>query len=147
MTCYEGAGDHGEAAEGEGEGSGPPDNNNDDDIDNDNNDDDNNDDDNDNDNNDDDNNDDDNNDNNNERVPPAQPVDAPDGGQVCRELHQGRDHEGEVELEVEVGDVPHGRVEDAADDRPGQDSEQADLPHLRGAEQIQISVIVAASGY
>ena len=144
MTCYEGAGDHGEAAEGEGEGGGPPDNNNDDNYD--------------------DYDDNDNDDDNNDMLvimmmimmiimimiittPPAQPVDAPDGGQVRRELHQGRDHEGEVELEVEVGDVPHGRVEDAADDRPGQNSEQADLPHLRGAEQIQISVIVAASGH
>ena len=35
LTCYEGTGDHGEAAEGEGEGGGPPDNNNNDDDDND----------------------------------------------------------------------------------------------------------------
>ena len=38
--------------------------------------------------------------------PATQPVDARYGGEVGGELEAGGDHEGEVELEVEVGDVP-----------------------------------------
>ena len=73
--------------------------------------------------------------------PTAKPVDPPDGQEVSRELHGGGDHEGEVELEVEVGDVPHGGVEHAADDHEEKDREQTDPSHCWGFKQIQICVV------
>ena len=72
---------------------------------------------------------------------PAKPVDAHDGAEVSRELHGGGDHEGEVELEVEVGDVPHGGVEHAADDHEEDDVEHTDPSHCWGFKQIQICVV------
>ena len=70
----------------------------------------------------------------------SEPVDSNNGKQVRWQLHGGRDHEGEVELEVEVGDVPDCRVEYAAYNHPEENTEQTDPPHLRAFEKIQICV-------
>ena len=74
------------------------------------------------------------------RPSPAQPRDPYDGEQVSRQLHGGGDHEGEVELEVKVGDVPHCRVENAARDHPQENTEQTDPEHLPSFKKIQICV-------
>ena len=49
------------------------------------------------------------------RPPSAQEVDAKDGEDVCGEVDGGQGHEGEVELKVQVGDVPGTDGEDAHD--------------------------------
>ena len=64
-----------------------------------------------------------------------------DGQEVGRELHGDGDHEGEVELEVEIGDVPHGGVEHTADDHEENDGEQTDPSHCWGLKQIQVGVV------
>ena len=73
--------------------------------------------------------------------PPAAPVDPEDAQQVGRELHGGGDHEGEVELEVEVGDVPHSGVVDTTDHHPEEDAEETEQPHPWCFEKIQIGVL------
>ena len=45
----------------------------------------------------------------------AQEVDAKDGEDLCGEVDGGHGHEGEIELKVQVGDVPDTDGEDAHD--------------------------------
>ena len=73
--------------------------------------------------------------------PATQPVDARYGGEVGGELEAGGDHEGEVELEVEVGDVPHGGVEHTADHHEENDGEQTNPSHCGIFKQIQVGVV------
>ena len=73
--------------------------------------------------------------------PPTEPVDPHDGAEVGRELHGGGDHEGEVELEIEVGDVPHGGVEHTADHHEENDGEQTNPSHCGIFKQIQVGVV------
>ena len=75
------------------------------------------------------------------RPPPSQPVDPHDTEQVRRQLHGRGDHEGEVELKVEVGEVPHCRVVNTTHQHPEENAQHTQLPHLRCLEEIQIGVL------
>ena len=75
------------------------------------------------------------------RPPPSQPVDPHDTEQVRRQLHGRGDHEGKVELKVEVGEVPHCRVVNTTHQHPEENAQHTQLPHLRCLEEIQIGVL------
>ena len=71
---------------------------------------------------------------------PSQPVHPNNRQEVSRKLHQGGNHEGDVEVEVEIGDVPDGGVKHQADNHPENDTKNSDSPHIWVLEQISISV-------
>ena len=57
---------------------------------------------------------------------------------MCGEVDGGHSHEGEVELKVQVGDVPETDGEDAHDQHELYGAEDCDLPHVGLSEEVQV---------